>query len=774
MKHIYTTIILSCIMSASAVAGTIVINEIMQSNVNSYMADNNMPDSWVELYNPTDEPVDISGWKIGVKSKASKAYTLPSITPIQPKGYLVVFCDKEETGLHTSFRLESTSAGDVYLFDTSDNLVDHLSHDKMPAPDIAYGRLTDGADQWGYFVTSTPGSANLGNTSSLLLSAPVFSVGGGVFYEPVDVTVGIPESAPADAVLCVTTDGRVPTISDRVDSPCVLTLSESTPLQARLVSDTALSPLPVSNTYLFPDHQITMPIVCMTTDERNLYDEEIGMLYNYMEEDWRRPVNIEIFDGETHQQVINQQGETEIQGWSSRQFAQKSLKLYANKRFGTKRFNHPLWPADKPDMDEFQSFSLRNGGNTFALDHLRDSYYNMLFGTHVGDVIEYQSYRPCVAYINGNPYGMIDLRERANDHYIEATYPDIEDYCMVEDWYDFKTDEQQPFWDFYNLYSDPNSSFAELNEVMDMESFATLFLADAFSFDVDTPDGNIVMWKPAGGKWKWFLKDMDCTNYDYLVDNDYIDYLNMIPNEEYADWFKNTENGTRLFRKCLSFPEFTEILVNRYIAYYGDFLRPSVACTLFDDMKNEIRDEFSRTAELYGFKCWLDGHVEPLKQYVADRGPVMFEQFRTRYDLGDTCRLTIGNPSLSVSLFGHKLNYADFDGLTYTERNLRLDSDTEGVWVIDEYDAAGERSTSKIVGKSCEFAPSATAVRCHVEFADPTAIDDIRDSETVGSDLDAPVSYYTIDGIRLDTNPEIPGLYIEKKGRGQARKIIVR
>ena len=150
MKHFL--LILTTFMCTGVSAQNLVINELMQSNVETIMDDiKEFPDSWVELYNPTDETVNLNDYKIGTKSKENKVWQLPDMT-IEPKGYVIIYCDKEgkeDNRLHTDFRLESGKDGNLYLFKGGE-IVDKLEKmAKMPAPDVAYGRKTDCADDWG-------------------------------------------------------------------------------------------------------------------------------------------------------------------------------------------------------------------------------------------------------------------------------------------------------------------------------------------------------------------------------------------------------------------------------------------------------------------------------------------------------------------------------------------------------------------------------------------------------------------------------------------------
>lgn len=50
------------------------INEVMQSNVDFLMVDKDFPDSWVELYNPTDADVDLQWCYVGLSNSIPEAW----------------------------------------------------------------------------------------------------------------------------------------------------------------------------------------------------------------------------------------------------------------------------------------------------------------------------------------------------------------------------------------------------------------------------------------------------------------------------------------------------------------------------------------------------------------------------------------------------------------------------------------------------------------------------------------------------------------------------
>ena len=76
------------------VKAQLVINELMQSNIDCVMDDlKEFPDSWVELYNPTSQTIDLKGYKLGISDNVAEAYALPS-QAIEPGQYVLIYCDK--------------------------------------------------------------------------------------------------------------------------------------------------------------------------------------------------------------------------------------------------------------------------------------------------------------------------------------------------------------------------------------------------------------------------------------------------------------------------------------------------------------------------------------------------------------------------------------------------------------------------------------------------------------------------------------------------------
>ena len=70
----------------TSLANNVVINEV---DINPSGDDSRVPLQWVELYNPTDSPVNIGGWTIGATSGLRNTYTIATGTVIPSQQFLV-------------------------------------------------------------------------------------------------------------------------------------------------------------------------------------------------------------------------------------------------------------------------------------------------------------------------------------------------------------------------------------------------------------------------------------------------------------------------------------------------------------------------------------------------------------------------------------------------------------------------------------------------------------------------------------------------------------
>jgi len=141
----------------------LVINEFMASNDTTIADTSGEFADWVEIYNPSDEAVDLAGMTFSDGDDASVMPTgFPDITTIPAGGFIFVWFDKDpdEGPLHINAKL-SDGGESVILFDTDGTtVIDSIDFGEQ-FTDVSTGRFPDSSDTWDLTVTPTPGAANV-------------------------------------------------------------------------------------------------------------------------------------------------------------------------------------------------------------------------------------------------------------------------------------------------------------------------------------------------------------------------------------------------------------------------------------------------------------------------------------------------------------------------------------------------------------------------------------------------------------------------------------
>ncbi len=91
--------------------------------------------------------------------------------------------------------------------------------------------------------------------------------------------------------------------------------------------------------------------------------------------------------------------------------------LFKNENFWTDK-EIPV-NIEFPKLKKFKSFKLRNNGNNFHFDYIRDMLASSITE---GLGVDYQHGRASVVFYNGEYYGIHNIRESSNKNYYLAKY----------------------------------------------------------------------------------------------------------------------------------------------------------------------------------------------------------------------------------------------------------------------------------------------------------------------------------------------------------------
>ena len=710
----------------------LVINELMQSNIDCIMDDmDEFPDSWVELYNNSDEAIDLKDYQIGIKT--DDPWQLPSRT-VEAKSFMLVYCDKEEYRLHTDFRLETGKGCVVYLFKDHE-IVDSLpgALKKMPAPNIAYGRKTDGGSEWGYQLTPTPGATNCGEIcdDKHILGEPVFSEQGRVMTstKKFSLVLSLPEDAPEGTQIYYTTDGTEPTKDSKLYTK-EISVDDSYAIRAKLFCDGWLSPRSTVHSYIFLNRNMTIPVISIATNDDYLNGKNgIFRLNSKANQiNWRRPINFELFDEPDKASVLNQICETRIMGGQSRDWARKSMAIYANKRFGTKRLEYEFFPDQRPGVTNFKSIMLRNAGNDVDGLYMRDAIIQRSMAQNAD--LDWQAWRPAAVYINGEYHCMLNIRERSNDDNIFTNYNELEDIDMIEIAQEnskmvseLKAGTEDNYDDFVKFYTEEGHTLAEYAEWMDWKEYINLMIMNLYFNNQDFPGNNIVMWRPTaeGGKWRWISKDTDFGLGLYGKEAEF-KTLNWIYDPKYdrdRAW-ANTKEATMLFRHLMDDADFNREFIDRSLVYMGDFLSEKGIREIWDPMfelaKAELlvhRDELNPPSPWGGW--WggnnensINNEVNNARDWLKKRASFYPKHLCDYYKVGTLASMTV-NKDMENAADGHflfngiKLTKGTFDGQFVIGRKITLEPSEASALNVTGWEVTADGSSTNYQGAKLEL-----------------------------------------------------------------------
>lgn len=147
------------------VPGDIVINEFMTANMNTAADQNGEYDSWIELFNTTNENLNLKTLFLSDDTEIPTKWAFPD-TSLMSKNYLTIWADEDfsQTGLHANFKLSETS-GHLFLFREDSTLIDSVTYGLQLAGKT-YGRYPNGYGDFVYMPPSFEKYNYIGTTPS--------------------------------------------------------------------------------------------------------------------------------------------------------------------------------------------------------------------------------------------------------------------------------------------------------------------------------------------------------------------------------------------------------------------------------------------------------------------------------------------------------------------------------------------------------------------------------------------------------------------------------
>jgi hypothetical protein len=654
----------------------IFINEFLASNVTSDadIVDFDDYSDWIELYNDEDVEVDLGGFSLTDDLDNPSRWRIPAGTVIGAKGFLRFWADghDEVPGktyrrsyypydyfttryYHLNFKLDR--AGEfIGLFNPSGALVDSVSY-ALQLPDVSGGRSPDGSAHWVWFGESTPAAANTttGTSTTDFCDEPDISLQSGFYAGPQTISI----TANSDkAESRYTLDGSRPGSSSALYTG-PLHISRTSVLRVRVFAPDKL-PSPVLSRTFFINENIRLPVVSIAHFPETFWDSTSG-IYRKNFKEREVPIHFEYFESGGNLAFSMNAG-LQLTGQASLYYPQKSFTISTDDRFGADVIDYQIFPQRK--LNQFTSLYLRNAGvpdhrNTFFRDALQHSLVlNKLD-------IDCQAYQPALVFLNGDYWGILNIRDKINANYLASIYNiNPEDIDLLE----YESNPQPTimsgdatnYLDFYDYVKSTDLSIEEnyrhLESWMDIDEYLNYQITEIFCDNVFWLDQNVRMWRErkAGAKWRWILFDMD---YGFGMPNQ---ISKGVSNNTLR--FATSSNpdtpgvpplwATLLFRKLLENEEFKIEFIQRFASCLNSVFHPDTVLAAISQLQSRIAPEMPRhiarwrNGEFYygypipDYAAWLQ-NVNVMKDFARNRPAHQRQHLIDYFGLAGTCQINL-------------------------------------------------------------------------------------------------------------------------------------
>ena len=697
--------------AADARAQQVHLNEVMASNSVTIADEDGDYGDWIEIYNSGDMPVSLAGYGLSDDYERPYRWVLPDTTLAAGTFMLIWATNKDRSvpggELHTNFAI-AAAGEEVILTHPNGTRVDELSPTEIPT-DISIGRKPDGTGEWVFFDEPTPGEPNSTDPIGGNLVSPMFSHDPGFYHQEFELQITHPQE---DVIIYYTLDGSVPTenslvytepipVRDRNSEPNDIStiptnflddFRKSVPPRTTIKKGTVVRTLSVKpgfkpfystkSYFVSPIHANIhqLPVISISTDYANLFDDEIGILVpgnlyedgesntgNYYERgiDWEREASFEFFE-DSGERAFSQHVGIRIHGGFTRRFTQKSLRIYARNEYGENTINYPVFP-DQP-YESYKRLILRNSGNDHAFSMLRDAIAHRLV-SHLN--METQAYRPAIVYINGEYWGLHNIRERMDRHYLERKFGiDPERLELLSGHWTVEEGDNQDyaallsFIQNQNLAHNPHYQYVQTK--MDIDNYLDYFSAQIFFVNTDWPHNNIDFWRtrrsynpeaPIGhdGRWRWLFYDLDFG-------------LGLVQGPDYnmLDWvtrekgYEDQEWPNQILLNLLENESFKNDFINRMADHLNTAFLPERMEAIIREMKEVIEPEMHDFGDRWRYPqsvtIW-NNTINNIIKWTQQRVIHYWQNIQDHFGILSTDKITI---SINDESKGHvKINSID-------------------------------------------------------------------------------------------------------------------
>lgn len=394
------------------------------------------------------------------------------------------------------------------------------------------------------------------------------------------------------------TDGSAP--SKRYSKP--IKIKKSTFLKVKSVFKVDSLNRIDSRSYIL-NFETELPVLSIGVDEEYFWNSETGIYAlgdkaykdstghwhnaNYQKK-WERPIHI-IYLDTNNQEGFNQKCGIKIFGESTRRQPDKSMKIIARSEYGESRFRYKIFP--QKDISEFKQLVIRTSGNDYRGTRFKD-VLNAYLARNLE--LDYMAFQPVQLFVNGQYWGLYNLREKINEHYLYDNHGASKDSSSIimGRWvrqHGSPSDYMKMYDWFMKLDTMDNKAYEKAQTMLDIRNYINYRVFQIYLANTDSR-GNIRYWnaKDMDGKFRMILYDTDLS-----FGTARRKYLEKCISPTRTDWF-NPEWSTFYLRKLMQNEEFKNEFVNQFAHIMNTAMHRDTIIAAVDRMESIYKNELPR------------------------------------------------------------------------------------------------------------------------------------------------------------------------------------
>ncbi|NQY10138.1 MAG: CotH kinase family protein [Flavobacteriales bacterium] len=400
------------------------------------------------------------------------------------------------------------------------------------------------------------------------------------------------------------------------------------------ISDSSVSKTKVYSYFVQPKSHHSFPIISLTADHKKLWSHKKGMFMpgvNYDSTstkwtgnffmDWEIPCYIEFFSKQGERQFADKV-DLRIHGLKSPMAPQKSIRLYERKKYGNEYYSQSFFADDT--ITKQKRVVLRTFFSSWGRHINADAIVTEIAKSFDVDVA---NSAPVILYVNGEYWGIENLREKMDKQYLAEHYqlnPDSIDIVICN--YRAKSGSNKDYIELCEFIQKNDLSVDSILQTVmdhfDRTSLIDYFILQTYFNNGDWPGNNHVLWKSnkKGSKWRYLFYDLDATFFGV--------HRNRIADATALYEKDKINKGALVFGNLMKNKKFKEEFLFRYREAMNTLLAEEEVIKMINEFEKlyayDMQEHIHRWHYPESMDSWMEKNEE-MRAFARDRKSFMLD-----------------------------------------------------------------------------------------------------------------------------------------------------